>query len=380
MHDGREASFKGLCRQTWRKNVAPVNQTHYLEDAAHHELARLRRFIRQMHGAGRRDHPPKSTSTGFMTTFLVRRFFASIIVIIGVVTLVFLTMRAAPGDPVEAILGEQALEVDKEEMRRCLNLIDENGDPVSLVEQYFLFWGDVVDGTFGELCDEPGVTVAERLIENIPPTFELALAAMFFAIAIGLPLGIIAALRPYSWVDNTSAVVSLMGISIPNFWLGPMLLILFSLTLQVLPNPGAEVAGLSALILPAVTLGTAMSAKLMRMTRSSLLEVLNREYVRTAKAKGVSRLQVVLKHALRNALIPVVTIIGLQFGALLTGAIIVEKIFARPGVGTLLLDGIEQRNYLIVQGCVLFISFTYVIVNLVTDLFYGFVDPRIRYD
>ena len=315
-----------------------------------------------------------------MTTFLVRRFFASIIVIIGVVTLVFLTMRAAPGDPVEAILGEQALEVDKEEMRRCLNLIDENGDPVSLVEQYFLFWGDVVDGTFGELCDEPGVTVAERLIENIPPTFELALAAMFFAIAIGLPLGIIAALRPYSWVDNTSAVVSLMGISIPNFWLGPMLLILFSLTLQVLPNPGAEVAGLSALILPAVTLGTAMSAKLMRMTRSSLLEVLNREYVRTAKAKGVSRLQVVLKHALRNALIPVVTIIGLQFGALLTGAIIVEKIFARPGVGTLLLDGIEQRNYLIVQGCVLFISFTYVIVNLVTDLFYGFVDPRIRYD
>ncbi len=315
-----------------------------------------------------------------MTTFLVRRFFASILVIIGVVTLVFLTMRAAPGDPVESILGEQALEVDKSEMRKCLNLIDDDENPVPLWEQYLLFWSDVLDGTFGELCDEPGVTVAERLAENIPPTFELAIAAMIFAILIGLPLGIIASLRPYSWVDNTSAVVSLMGISIPNFWLGPMLLILFSLTLQVLPNPGAEVAGLSALVLPAITLGTALSAKLMRMTRSSMLEVLNRDYMRTAKAKGVSRFQVILKHALRNALIPVVTIIGLQFGALLTGAIIVEKIFARPGVGTLLLDGIEQRNYLIVQGCVLFISFTYVVVNLATDLFYGVVDPRIRYD
>ncbi len=309
-----------------------------------------------------------------MTKFLGRRFLASLIVVFGVVTLVFFILRAVPGDPVESILGEQALEVDKEQMRECLNLHE------PLWRQYTLFWQDVFNGTFGELCDSPGVTVMDRLVDNIPATFELALAAMGFAILFGLPLGIIAALRPYSWVDNTTAVVSLMGISIPNFWLGPMLLILFSLTLQVLPNPGAEVAGLTALVLPAVTLGTALSAKLVRMTRSSLLEVLNREFVRTAKAKGVSRANVVLKHALRNALIPVITIIGLQFGALLTGAIIVEKIFARPGVGTLLLDAIEQRNYLIVQGCVLFISFTYVIVNLVTDLVYGFVDPRIRYD
>ncbi len=315
-----------------------------------------------------------------MSQFLLRRLFTSVIVIIGVVTLVFVAMRAAPGDPVEAILGEQALEVDKEQMRICLNLADEHGDPVPILEQYALFWGDVLNGTFGELCDEPGVYVIDRLIDNIPPTFELALAAMLFAILIGLPLGLIAALRPYSWIDNTSAVVSLMGISIPNFWLGPMLLILFSLTLQVLPNPGAGVTGLAALVLPAITLGTALSAKLMRMTRSSMLEVLNRDYIRTAKAKGLSAWRVTLKHGLRNAMIPVVTIIGLQFGALLTGAIIVEKIFARPGVGTMLLDGIEQRNYLIVQGSVLFISFTYVIVNLVTDLVYGFVDPRIRYD
>lgn len=315
-----------------------------------------------------------------MSQFLVRRLFTSIIVVFGVVTLVFFTMRAAPGDPVDAIMGEQAIEADKNEMRECLNLVDENHDPKPLWEQYMLFWGDVFDGTLGELCDEPGVTVTQRLAENIPPTFELAVAAMLFAIIAGLPLGILAALRPYSWVDNTTAVVSLMGISIPNFWLGPMLLLLFSITLQVLPNPGAGVAGLSALILPAVTLGTAMSAKLMRMTRSSMMEMLNQDFVRTAKAKGLARSRVILKHALRTAMIPVITIIGLQFGALLTGAIIVEKIFARPGVGTLLLDGIEQRNYLIVQGCVLFISFTYVVVNFVTDLVYGFVDPRIRYD
>lgn len=315
-----------------------------------------------------------------MTRFLVRRLFTSVIVVVGVVTLVFFAMRAAPGDPVEAILGEQALEADKVQMRQCLNLLDENEEPVPLWEQYALFWSDVFDGSLGELCSEPGVTVRDRLVENIPPTFELAIAATLFALLLGLPLGIIAALKPYSWIDNTTAVVSLMGISIPNFWLGPMLLILFSLTLQVLPNPGAGVTGLSALVLPAITLGTAMSAKLMRMTRSSMMEVLNRDFVRTAKAKGLARWIVILKHALRNAFIPVLTIVGLQFGTLLTGAIIVEEIFARPGVGTLLLEGIEKRNYLVVQGCILFISFTYVLVNLVTDLIYGIIDPRIRYD
>ena len=309
-----------------------------------------------------------------MIQFLVRRFFASLLVVLGVVTLVFFILRAVPGDPVESILGEQALEIDKQTLRDCLNLDS------PLWTQYKLFWADVFNGSLGQLCDDRGVTVAERLKDNIPATVELALAAMLFALLLGIPLGIIAALRPYSWVDNTSAVVALMGISIPNFWLGPMLLIFFSLTLQVLPNPGSEVAGLTALVLPAITLGTALSAKLMRMTRSSMLEVLNRDFVRTAKAKGLSRFKVVGKHALRNALVPVITIVGLQFGALLTGAIIVEKVFARPGVGTLLLDGIEARNYLIVQGCVLFISFTYIVVNLITDLIYGYVDPRIRYD
>lgn len=309
-----------------------------------------------------------------MLTFLIRRLFASLFVILGVVTLVFFILRAVPGDPVESILGEQALEVDKQSLRDCLNL-DE-----PLYVQYGLFWKDVADGSLGHLCDDRGVTVRDRLTDNIPATFELALASLLIAIMLSMPLGVAASLKPYSWVDNSSAVIALLGISIPNFWLGPMLLIVFSLTLQALPNPGSDVVGLSALILPAFTLGSGMAAKLTRMTRSSMLEVLNLDYIRTAKAKGVPRWIVVTKHALRNALIPVVTVIGLQFGALLTGAIVVEKIFARPGVGMLLLESIEARNYMLVQGCVLFISFTYVFVNLLTDLVYGWVDPRIRYD
>lgn len=309
-----------------------------------------------------------------MTTFLIRRLLASAIVIVGVVTLVFFVLRSVPGDPVESILGEQALQVDKQALRECLNL------DKPLWEQYVLFWSDVGDGTLGELCDERGATVAEKLVDNIPATFQLALASLGLALLIALPLGIAASLKPYSWVDNGSAVLALLGISIPNFWLGPMLLILFSLTLQALPNPGSQVTGLSALVLPAITLGTALAAKLTRMTRSSMMEVLSQDFVRTAKSKGNPGWIVVTKHALRNALIPVVTILGLQFGALLGGAIIVEKIFARPGLGTLLLDGIESRNYLIVQGCVIFIAFAYVVVNLITDLVYGWIDPRIRYD
>ncbi|MFB6350532.1 MAG: ABC transporter permease [Bradymonadaceae bacterium] len=309
-----------------------------------------------------------------MLNYLIRRVGALALVVIGVVTIVFFVVRAVPGDPVASILGERALAADKQALRQCLNLDH------SLLEQYRLFWGSVLDGTFGHLCGERGVTVMDKLIVNIPPTFQLALAALAVAILIAVPLGVAAALKPYSWVDNTSMAVAMIGISVPNFWLGPMLLILFSITLEALPDPGSSVAGLQALVLPAVTLGTALAAKLTRMTRSSMLEVLGLDYVRTAKAKGAQRWRVVIKHALRNALIPVVTILGLQFGALLTGAIVVEKIFARPGLGTLLLDAIQQRNYRVVQGCVIFISLSYVVVNLVTDLVYAQIDPRIRYE
>lgn len=309
-----------------------------------------------------------------MLTFLTRRFFSALLVVAGVVTLVFFAVRIAPGDPVASILGEQALEVDKQALRDCLGLDD------PLVTQYGRLWIDVATGTLGELCDERGVTVADKLAHAIPSTMALALAALVVALLIAFPLGVASALRPYSWVDNTSAVLALVGISMPNFWLGPMLLIVFSITLQALPNPGSGVTGLSALVLPAITLGSALSGKLMRMIRSSLLDVLTQDFIRTARAKGVPRWRVVWKHALRNALIPVVTVLGLQFGALLSGAIIVEKVFARPGVGTLLLDAIEGRNYVVVQGCVLFIALAYVCVNLLTDMLYGVVDPRIRYD
>jgi peptide/nickel transport system permease protein len=309
-----------------------------------------------------------------MTQYLVRRLITSAIVIFGVVTLVFLVVRSVPGDPVESILGKRAMEADKQALRECLEL-DE-----SLGEQYLLYWRDVASGTFGELCDEPGATVSDKLSANIRPTIQLATASLAVAILIAIPLGVISALRPYSWVDNSAAVLALLGISVPNFWLGPMLLILFSLSLQWFPLPGRSISGISGLVLPAITLGTALAAKLTRMTRSSMLEVLGLDYIRTAKAKGLPSWSVIFKHGLRNAIIPVITILGLQFGALLTGAIIVEKIFARPGLGTLLLDGIHSRNYPIVQGCVILIALSYVFVNFLTDMLYSWIDPRIRYD
>jgi peptide/nickel transport system permease protein len=309
-----------------------------------------------------------------MFSFLIRRLFTSALVIVGVVTLVFGVLRLVPGDPVESILGEEALELDKLALRQCLHLDQ------PLPAQYALFWRSVADGTLGELCDERGATVMGKLVENLPATAELALAAMIVAVLIAFPLGIAAALRPRTWIDHTSSLVALAGISIPNFWLGPMLLILFSITLRALPDPGSGVTGLTALVLPAITLGSGLSAKLMRLLRSSLLEALSQDYIRTARAKGASTRRVIWRHAMRNALIPVTTVLGLQLGALLTGALIVEKVFARPGIGSLLLGAIEQRNYMIVQGCVLFIAAAYVLVNLITDLLYGLIDPRIRYD
>jgi len=304
-------------------------------------------------------------------TYWVRRAFNSLLVVWGVASLVFFALRLAPGDPVESILGEQALDVDKQKLRECLDL------HLSLPEQYGRFMIEVTTGTFGELCEQKNVTVRDKLVENIPSTVELAFAGMLMAILISLPLGIVSALKRGTWVDNVAAFVSLLGLSMPNFWLGPMLLILFSVTLRLLPDPGSGIEGVTGLILPAITLGTALAAKLTRMTRTSVLDVLNQDFIRTARAKGLAERVVVGKHVLRNALIPVTTIAGLQLGALLTGAIIVEKVFARPGVGSLLLQAIEMRNYRIVQGCVLFIALTYVLVNILTDILYTFIDPRV---
>lgn len=299
--------------------------------------------------------------------FWTRRVLSCLLVIWGVSTLVFVTLRAVPGDPVESILGEQALDVDKQALRECLDLDQ------SLGRQYLLFLGEVATGTLGELCEERGVTVRDKLVAALPPTIELAVASMLIAALLAIPLGVVAALKRGTWIDGGAAVVSLLGISIPNFWLGPMLLIALATTMRVIPGIG----GLADLALPAVTLGTALAAKLSRMTRASVLDTMSADFVRTARSKGLTERAVIWRHVLRNALMPVVTVMGLQMGALLAGAIIVEKVFARPGVGTLLLEAIEMRNYRLVQGCVLAIAISYVLVNLLVDVLYTRIDPRV---
>jgi len=308
-----------------------------------------------------------------MASFLIRRAFTSVLVLFGVATLVFAVLRLVPGDPVESLLGEQASPEDYPRLRSCFGL----DQPIS--GQYLRFWSDIADGSMGELCNQPGETVASALSTALPPTVELALAAMLVALLIALPLGVLSALKPNSWFDHLAMFFSLLGVSIPSFWLGPMLLILFALSLKWLPDPGNQTMGVLGLLLPALTLGTALAAKLTRMTRQSVLEVIRQDYVRTAVAKGLHPARVILKHVLRNALMPVTTVATLQLGAVLTGAIIVEKVFARPGLGTLLLEAIEMRNYPLVQGCVLFIATVYISVNFLADLLYGVIDPRIRH-
>jgi peptide/nickel transport system permease protein len=304
-------------------------------------------------------------------SFLRRRLLSSLTAVFGVSVLVFLLVHLIPGDPVDNLLGERADPIDKVEMRRCMDLDQ------SLVVQFGRFLKNVGNGTLGRTCPDQRRTVASLIAEALPSTIALAAAAMVVALIFALPLGITAALRPRSALDAAATVVSLAGISMPSMWLGPLLLAIFYVGLQWLPGP-ADQAGLAGLILPAFMLGTHLMAMLARMTRSSLLEVLGEDYVRTARAKGLSSTTVVLRHALRNALVPVITVAGIQFGSLLAGAVVTEKVFARPGIGTLLLEAISQRDYRVVQGCTLVIAISYVTVNLLVDLAYGLADPRIR--
>ncbi len=303
--------------------------------------------------------------------YIRRRIFGSLIAIFGVSVLVFLLVHLIPGDPIDNLLGEAADPVDKLQMRVCMDLDQ------SLLIQFGRFIKHVFDGTLGVTCPDQSRTVASLIAHALPSTIELSVAAMIVALVLALPLGVIAALKPGSWLDAASTVVSLAGISMPAMWLGPLLLSIFYVQLQWFPGP-ADQTGLSALVLPAIMLGTHLMAMLARMTRSSLLEVLSEDYVRTARAKGLSNTAVVVKHALRNALVPVITVAGIQFGSLLAGAVVTEKVFARAGIGTLLLEAIAQRDYRIVQGCTLVIAVSYVSVNLLVDLAYGLADPRIR--
>ena len=285
--------------------------------------------------------------------------------------MVFLIVHLIPGDPVEIMLGEQALAVDKEALRHEMGL----DKPIHL--QYVAFLKGLVRGDLGQSLHtkQPVLTSIAR---RLPATIELAAAAMAVALLLAIPLGLLAAYKKDSLVDQGSMLFALLGISMPNFWLGPLLIIVFSLKLGWFPVSGR--GSLAHVVLPAITLGTAMAAILTRMTRASMLDVIQSDYITTARAKGVRESLVVLKHAFRNALIPVVTIVGLQIGGLLAGSIITETIFAWPGIGRLTIQAINARDYPLVQGCVLIIALGYVLVNFATDLLYGLIDPRIRYE
>jgi peptide/nickel transport system permease protein len=276
-----------------------------------------------------------------------------------------------PGDPAQAMLGEAAPQADVEELRHRLGL------DRPLIEQYGVFLRGLAKGDLGTSL-RTGQPVTEQIVERMPATIELAAAAMLVAIAFAIPLGIIAAVRRGTAVDHAAMTLSLAGVSVPNFWLGPLLAIIFAVELGWLPVSGRGTW--AHLVLPAISLGAALAAILARMTRATMLEELREQYVQAARARGVSRLRAVLRHAFRNSLIPVVTLLGLQFGAVLTGAVITETIFAWPGIGRLLIQSIGFRDYPLVQGCILLIALTYVGVNLVTDMLYGVLDPRIRYE
>ena len=306
-----------------------------------------------------------------MTRFLIRRLLLTVPVLLGVATLVFSLIHLVPGDPVQAMLGDSATPQDIADLRGRLGL------DRPLYVQYAAFLKGVGTGNLGaSLRTNQPVTAA--IADRLPATFELACAAMFVATVIAIPLGIIAAVRSGTRVDYAATTVALLGISIPNFWLGPLMAIAFSVTLGWLPVSGRGT--LAHLVLPAMTLGAPLAAVLARMTRASVIEELRELYVLAARARGVSPARAVLRHAFRNSLIPIVTVLGLQFGAVLTGAVITETIFAWPGVGRLLIQSISFRDYPLVQGCILLIAVTYVGMNLMTDLAYGFLDPRIRFD
>jgi peptide/nickel transport system permease protein len=303
--------------------------------------------------------------------YLAARLLRGAITVFGVVSLVFLLIHAIPGDPVQAILGDQASPEARAALRSALNL------DRSIAEQYVLFCADVLNGSLGHSFRNQMSTVAQLILEVVPDTLWLAATALLFALAFALPLGTIAAVRRGSSWDDVASSVALLGIAIPNIWLGPLLVLVFGVWLRVLPMPGDD-AGWLSLVLPSLTLGAALSAVLTRQTRAALLEILNEPYIRAARARGVGELRLIVRHALRNAFLPVLTVAGAQLGALLSGAVVAEKIFERRGIGTLFLEAFFDRDIPVVQGCALVIALFYVAVNLGVDLLYGLVDPRVR--
>jgi ABC-type dipeptide/oligopeptide/nickel transport system permease component len=301
---------------------------------------------------------------------MIKRLFGILPVVFGVLLLTFMLVHLVPGDPVEVMLGESASGADRAQLRAELGL----DQPV--IVQFGQYLAKLAQGDFGTSIhsSEP---ISALLAQRFPATIKLALLALLIAVSIGLPLGILAALKANRWPDRLATTVSLTLSAMPHFWLGPLLMLVFALWLGWLPVSGMD--GPASIFLPALTLGFGLAAILTRMTRASLLEVLNEDFVRTARAKGLDESTVILGHALRAALLPVVTVLGLQMGSLLAGTVITETVFAWDGIGRLLVESIEKRDYPVTQACVLVIALSYVLVNLCTDLLYARLDPRVRF-
>ena len=301
--------------------------------------------------------------------FLLSRLLTALGVILGVLCVVFLFLHLVPGDPVEVMLGESAQAADRAALRQALGL----DDPLPV--QLWSYLQDLAQLNLGTSLYS-GRPISELLWERLPATIELGVAALLLALTLAIPLGVFAAIKKETVWDFGAMGFALFGVSIPNFWMGPMLILLGALWLGWFPVSGRE--GFTSIVLPAITLGTAMAAILSRMVRSTLLEVLTEDFIRTARSKGLTEWAITFRHGLRNALLPVITLLGLQLGALLSGAVITETVFSWPGIGSLVVEAIHRRDYPVVQAAVLLISMTYVLVNLFTDLVYAWVDPRVR--
>lgn len=304
-----------------------------------------------------------------MAAYLVRRVLFSILILWGVVTIVFVVLRLIPADPAQLILGSDATQAEIQALRAQMGLDQ------PLFVQYGAYLADLVRFDFGESYRLQRDAM-ELVLERLPATLELAFTSLALALVVGLPAGVIAALRVNKLADRIVSVLSLLSQSLPSFWLGIVFILIFARTFQVLPSGGT--GSIAHIVLPAITLALPFLAILTRMTRSGLLEVIHEGYIQTARSKGLPERVVIFPHAIRNALIPIVTIVGLQFGQLLGGAVIVETVFSWPGVGRMLIDAIAQRDYNLVQAAIILIATGFVVINLIVDLLYGYLDPRVR--
>ncbi len=310
-----------------------------------------------------------------MSKFVLKRLLMMIPVLIGVTFLVFFILALSPGDPARMILGEQATEENVQMMREELGL----NDPIPV--RYLRYMSGVLKGDLGTSYRNK-LNVADQVLDRFPNTVLLAVSGMLVAICIGVPVGILSAKRQYTLIDNIATVLGLVGVAMPTFWLGLLLVLFFALNLGWFPSSGMGTGGvfpvLKSLVLPAFTLGTSCAANIMRMTRSSMLEVIRQDYIDTARSKGLTESAITRRHMLKNALVPIITVVGLQFGYLLGGSALTETIFSWPGLGRLMVESIKSKDMPMVLGSAIFLAVMYSVINLLVDILYAFVDPRIK--